>query len=146
MIVYLCTVAFSPQPIVENGNIAIAPTVIVRKPRQLPKASSTQSSHEYHILNHSDGNENSRDLFASSSDSDSDLLSDDCDTESLCDVNSKSECHEAEFVPITLSANDVPGYDLPHPVIEKNKVEDLKRWLKLRKIQQDGLKFDLVDK
>lgn len=65
---------------------------------------------------------------------------------SLSDNDLAHESIPHKFVPIQLTSRDVPGADLPHPVICKNKVPELKRWLQLRGIPTTGNKAALVER
>ena len=129
---------------------SVAPIVSRRQPGQKPKMTSNLSSNDNKIQSRPD-NDNvcaDGDLYVSggSSNSDEDLFDSDPDIGPIQDIPNVSECNEDPFVPIQLSPSDVPGYNLPHPLLEKNTVDDLKRWLKVRNIQHDGRKRELTNK
>jgi hypothetical protein len=53
---------------------------------------------------------------------------------------------KSHFVPIVLTADDVPDSHLPKPNVEDNLVKSLCRWLKLRGISSRGNKNELVER
>lgn len=52
----------------------------------------------------------------------------------------------AAFVPVQLTADDIPDARLPNPELERNTVPQLRRWLQLRGIPTHGNKSELVQK